>query len=64
MKVLGSRAALACLLERANTLARGFADIHITAAQADTVFQAKTLPQYITATVRAFPGMKRLPLDA
>ena len=50
--------------EHAHAIAHRFAGIHITAAQADAVFQGKVLPHYIELTARAFPGFERLPLDA
>ena len=50
--------------EAAHKLASRFAGIHITRAQADQVFRAKTLPKYVAETRKAFPGFDALPLDA
>ncbi len=50
--------------EHAHQIAHQFVGIVITREDADAVFLGKTLPQYITATARTFPGMDRLPVDA
>ena len=48
----------------AEEIAHRFADIRVTQEQADQVFRGNVLPQYIAQTIRAFPGVTRLPLDA
>ena len=48
----------------AEEIAHRFADIRVTQEQADQVFRGKVLPQYIAQTIKAFPGVTRLPLDA
>lgn len=48
----------------AHAMAHKFSGIHVTRAQAKTVFMGKTLPTYINRTRHAFAGFDRLPLDA
>ncbi len=50
--------------EHAHAIAHRFAGIRITAEQADQVLRGKVLPQYVATTIRAFPGVTQLPLDA
>lgn len=40
-----------------------FANIHVTEAQARTVFTQHTLPTEIALTLRTFPGVEKLPND-